>query len=120
MRYLSANYLFPLHISPIKEGVLQISDEGEIVNIFRNRSEVPQYKLEIFEGILCPGFVNAHCHLELSHLLGIAEKGKGFLDFLEAIQQRNSSTDIEKQNAIEKAEQEMIANGIVAVGDICN
>ncbi|MBT3417665.1 MAG: amidohydrolase family protein [Flavobacteriales bacterium] len=120
MRYLSANYLFPLHISPIKEGVLQISDEGEIVNIFRNRSEVLQYKLEIFEGILCPGFVNAHCHLELSHLLGIAEKGRGFLDFLEAIQQRNSSTEIEKQNAIEKAEQEMIANGIVAVGDICN
>jgi len=120
MRYLSANYLFPLHISPIKEGVLQISDEGEIVNIFRNRSEVPQYKLEIFEGILCPGFVNAHCHLELSHLLGISEKGKGFLDFLEAIQQRNSPTEIEKQNAIEKAEQEMIANGIVAVGDICN
>jgi len=120
MRYLSAKYIFPLHISPIKEGVLQISDEGEIVNIFRNRSEVPQYKLEIFEGILCPGFVNAHCHLELSHLLGISEKGKGFLDFLEAIQQRNSPTEIEKQNAIEKAEQEMIANGIVAVGDICN
>ena len=120
MRFLTADYLYPLNISPIKEGVLQISDLGEVLAIFNNRCEVPEYKLEIFEGILCPGFVNAHCHLELSHLLGKAEKGKGFLDFIGAIQQRDSYTAIEKQIAINKAEQQMITNGIVAVGDICN
>jgi len=120
MRFLTADYLFPLFIAPIKQGVLQISDKGEVLAIYKNRSEVPQDKLEIFEGILCPGFVNAHCHLELSHLLGKAEKGKGFLDFIGAIQQRDSYTAIEKQIAINKAEQQMIANGIVAVGDICN
>lgn len=120
MRFLSADWIYPLHISPIKEGVLQVSDEGKIITIFESRSEVSLDKLEIFEGLLCPGFVNAHCHLELSHLLGIAEKGKGFLDFLGTIQQRNSYTEVEKQNAIEDAEQQMIDNGIVAVGDICN
>ena len=120
MRFLTADYLFPLFITPIKQGVLQISDNGEVIAVFENRSEVPQEKLEVFEGILCPGFVNAHCHLELSHLLGKAEKGKGFLDFIGAIQQRDSYTAIEKQIAINKAEQQMITNGIVAVGDICN
>ena len=120
MRFLSADWIYPLHISPIKEGVLQVSDEGKIITIFENRSEVSFDKLEIFEGLLCPGFVNAHCHLELSHLLGIAEKGKGLLDFLGAIKQRNNYTELEKQNAIENAEQQMIDNGIVAVGDICN
>ena len=120
MRFLTADYLFPLYIAPIKQGVLQISDNKEVIAVFENRSEVPQEKLEVFEGILCPGFVNAHCHLELSHLLGKAEKGKGFLDFIGAIQQRDSYTAIEKQIAINKAEQQMIANGIVAVGDICN
>ena len=73
MRFLSANWIYPLHISPIKEGVLQVSDEGEIINIFENRLEFPSDKLDIFKGLLCPGFVNAHCHLELSHLKGIAE-----------------------------------------------
>ena len=82
MRFLTADYLFPLHKAPIKEGVLQISDKGEVIALFENRNEVPQNKLEVFDGIICPGFVNAHCHLELSHLLGIAEKGKGFLDFV--------------------------------------
>ena len=81
MRFLTADYLYPLNIPPIKEGVLQISDLGEVLAIFNNRCEVPENKLEIFEGILCPGFVNAHCHLELSHLKGAAEKGKGFFGF---------------------------------------
>jgi len=120
MRFLTADYLFPLYIAPIKEGVLKISDNGQVIAIFKNRSEVPQDKLEIFEGILCPGFVNAHCHLELSNLKGNAEKGKGFLEFSNIIRQRDNYTDTAKQQAIEKAEQEMIANGIVAVGDICN
>lgn len=120
MRFLSADWIYPLHISPIKEGVLQVSDEGKIINIFESRSEVSFDKLEIFEGLLCPGFVNAHCHLELSHLLGKAEKGKGFLDFVTAIQERNKFNEEVIQNAIIKAEEQMIKNGIVAVGDICN
>ena len=120
MRFLTADYLYPLHITPIKEGVLQLSDGGKIIAIFNNRCEVPQEKLEVFEGILCPGFVNAHCHLELSHLLGIAEEGKGFLNFIGAVQQRDRFSEQDIQKAIEKAEKQMIKNGIVAVGDICN
>ena len=120
MRFLSADYLFPLYVAPIKEGVLQISDDGLVIAIFKNRNEVTQDKLEIFEGILCPGFVNAHCHLELSHLKGNAKKGKGFLEFSSIIRQRDSYTDTDKNQAIVSAEQEMLTNGIVGVGDICN
>ena len=120
MRFLTADYLFPLHKAPIKEGVLQISDKGEVIALFENRDEITQHKLEVFDGIICPGFVNTHCHLELSHLLGITEKGKGFLDFVAKVQQRNNFTKEEIQIAIENAEQQMIANGIVGVGDICN
>ena len=120
MRYLSANWIFPLHIPPIKEGVIQLSDKGEVINLFNSRRKAYSDKLEIFDGVLCPGFVNAHCHLELSHLLGIAEKGNGFLEFAGTIRKRDDFSEIEKQNEIEKAEQQMIDNGIVAVGDICN
>ena len=49
MRFLTADYLFPLFIAPIKHGVLQISDNGEVIAVFENRSEVPQEKLEVFE-----------------------------------------------------------------------
>ena len=90
------------------------------MNIFKNRKEVNQDKLEVFEGILCPGFVNAHCHLELSHLKGIAKKGKGFLEFSKIISLRDNYSATAKKQAIENAEKEMIINGIVGVGDICN
>jgi cytosine/adenosine deaminase-related metal-dependent hydrolase len=120
MRFLTADYLFPLHTNPIKNGVLQISDDGQVIAIFKNRREVNQDKLEIFNGILCPGFVNAHCHLELSHLKGGAEKGQGFLEFSKTISLRDNYSVAAKKQAIENAEQEMITNGIVGVGDICN
>ena len=120
MRFLTADYLYPLYTSPIKEGVLQISDNDTIVAIFERRADVPKEKLEIFNGILCPGFVNAHCHLELSHLLGIADKGKGGLNFIGTIQERSNFTKDKILEAIENAEREMMKNGIVAAGDICN
>ena len=120
MRFLTADFLYPLHTPPIKEGVLQISDKGEVIAILENRTDIPKEKLEVFEGILCPGFVNAHCHLELSHLLGIAKKGRGFLEFVGAIKKRDAFSKLEIQEAIERAEMQMIINGIVAVGDICN
>jgi aminodeoxyfutalosine deaminase len=33
-------------------------------------------RLEHHSGIITPGFVNAHCHLELSHLKWKIERGK--------------------------------------------
>ena len=74
MRFLTADYLYPLYIDPIKEGVLQISDKGEVISVFEGRKFVPKDKLEFFDGILCPGFINAHCHLEISHLFENVDK----------------------------------------------
>lgn len=72
------------------------------------------------DGIISPGFINAHCHLELSHMKGLVPQGTGMVDFLlQIMQQRNSNRDLIAE-AIAAAENEMLAAGIVAVGDICN
>jgi len=71
-------------------------------------------------GILSPGFINCHCHLELSHMKGVIPEATGLGKFvLDVVQQRHFPEE-EILIAIEKAEDEMLANGIVAVGDICN
>lgn len=76
--------------------------------------------IEKLNGILCPGFINAHCHLELSHMKGLIPKNTGLVDFvLKVVNERHFAED-EILAAIEKAENEMLQNGIVAVGDICN
>ncbi|MEX6690441.1 amidohydrolase family protein [Danxiaibacter flavus] len=76
---------------------------------------VQQYK-----GILSPGFVNCHCHLELSFLKGLIPEGTGLVDFVINVMTRRSFPMDEIETAIAKGEQEMIENGIVAVADICN
>lgn len=76
--------------------------------------------VEIMEGIISPGFINAHCHLELSHMKGVIPKHTGLVDFVfKIVTERNFDT-AQIQLAIEKGADEMLRNGIVAVGDICN
>jgi aminodeoxyfutalosine deaminase len=72
------------------------------------------------EGFLCPGFVNAHCHLELSHLKGHIPPHTGMVEFLLQVMQLRRFRMEEKMKAMEAAVAEMKANGIVAVGDISN
>ena len=120
MRFLTADYLFPLNQNPLKEGVLQVNDKGDVVAILKQRKLVSERKLEVYNGILCPGFVNSHCHLELSHLKGMTTKGKGIIDFISNIKQRNNYSKQQINVAIDLAEKQMIKNGIVGVGDICN
>ncbi|MEN9964172.1 MAG: hypothetical protein RL582_1267 [Bacteroidota bacterium] len=76
--------------------------------------------IQHFNGMLCPGFINTHCHLELSYLKGRIEKMTGLKQFVMSVMgNREEEQDLIEQ-AIMDAESEMIANGIIAVGDICN
>lgn len=72
------------------------------------------------EGILSPGFINCHCHLELSHMQGIIPEKTGLIDFVFKIVTQRHTDENKIASAIETAESDMINNGIVAVGDIVN
>ena len=89
MRFLSADYLFTLKDEPIKNGVIQIDNSGKIIEIFNDRSFVTSHKIEVFNGIICPGFINSHCHLELSHLKGLADTIQDFSQFISLVKSRH-------------------------------
>ena len=76
--------------------------------------------LQYFPGILCPGFINSHCHLELSHLKNVIPTGTGLIPFIEAILKNRDAPPGKIREAMAAGQEEMWANGIVAVGDICN
>ncbi len=101
-----------------QQQVLITDARGVIVDIVDEKEAGND--VEKLNGILCPGFINAHCHLELSHLKGHVPKHTGLVDFvLKVVNERHFSEE-EILAAIETAETEMLQNGIVAVGDICN
>ena len=119
MRKITADYIYPVSTSRIKNGVLVLDDDGTILEI-KKREDFDTSELEYFKGILIPGFVNTHCHLELSHMKGKVGTGTTLLPFLQQVVQFRDIEMEEIQDAIEKADQAMYDGGVVAVGDISN
>jgi aminodeoxyfutalosine deaminase len=112
------DFLFTGHELLAGDKVLIMNENGRVEAI-TDRLEAGE-DVQYQPGILCPGFVNAHCHLELSHLKGQIGEQTGMVDFLlSVVGQRSAGPDAVLQ-AMKNAEEEMLRNGIVAVGDICN
>ena len=121
LRYLSADYIFPVSSEPIKDGIVVIDESGVIVDIIDGgrRSEISA-TIELYQGIIIPGFVNSHCHLELSHMHDKIPKGAGLVSFISAIISQRSADEYQVMAAMKTYDELMFANGIVAVGDISN
>ena len=117
-RKLTADQIFNGYELLPQGSVLILEKNGTIVDIV-NQADAGD-DIERHVGMLSPGFVNCHCHLELSHMRGKVPKHTGLIDFLMKIVENRHATEEEIQSAIETAENEMILNGIVALGDICN
>lgn len=98
--------------------ILIADEKGVIENIVDEKNAGDD--IEIFKGILSPGFINCHCHLELSHMKGLINEGTGLVDFVLKVVTQRYFAEEEILDAINTAENEMLQNGIVAVGDICN
>jgi aminodeoxyfutalosine deaminase len=100
--------------------IIAITSDGCIQQILQH-NDVDTEKVIHYDGILCPGFVNAHCHIELSHMKGAIAEGDTLVPFLQSVMLgRNQFSEEDKKTAILAALQEMKTNGIVAVGDIAN
>jgi aminodeoxyfutalosine deaminase len=98
--------------------VLVTTESGVIQNIIPE-SEAGD-DIQKFNGIISPGFINCHCHLELSHMKGRIPEKTGLIDFVYKVVTERHHPEEEILQAIADAEDHMLKNGIVAVGDICN
>jgi len=121
MRRFSANYIFPINDKPIKNGIVEVDDDGNILNIIDTQGKLNESrKLEFYNGIIVPGFINTHCHLELSHFKNVIEKNVGLPQFITKIVQNRNAKYNTIFDAAKRADKLMKNNGIVAVGDISN
>jgi cytosine/adenosine deaminase-related metal-dependent hydrolase len=120
-RRISASYVYTLTGKPLKNGIVSIDEAGIIHDIVDTGGELIETEgLEHYSGILCPGFVNAHCHLELSHLKGKIEEGLQLPDFLKQIFLLRNEEEAVQLKAMQQADRMMWLNGIVAIADVTN
>lgn len=119
-RHIAAHYLIRSgEIMP--RPIVTVDDKGLIVAIRQWERLDTMPSTEFYAGAICAGFVNAHCHAELSYLNGKIAEGSGFAGFARAIGQVRGNFSIEeRQQAMAAADAAMWAEGIEAVADIVN
>ena len=121
MRKISAHLILDGRDRCYPKGILTLEDDGTILDIEDTGGVLHESaEVEFFSGILVPGFVNAHCHLELSHLEGAFPEGMGMVPFLKKVVEGRDAELSVIWKAAERADLLMHKNGIVAVGDISN
>ena len=105
----------------LRRPLVTLDDGGRILDVRTCDDPDREPFTEFHAGLLTPGFVNAHCHLELSALRGRIPEGCGFAGFARAMGEvRGLADEEERRAAIAAADAEMTRGGIVAVGDIAN
>lgn len=122
MKKFSANYILLPDGSFLKNSIIKTTDEGEIIEIIDTKGVLKEEAgLEYYNGVIIPGFINVHCHLELSYLKNKIPEKKGLPGFIKNLQsQRHNFSENEIINNSIQWDKKMYANGIQAVGDICN
>lgn len=119
MRKITADKIYTVSGSPLTDAVIITDNVGKILAI-ENRAEHDAASLEVYQGCIVPGFVNTHCHLELSHMKGLVDTGTTLIPFITGVVTKRAADAEKIAEAIANAEAEMLAGGIVAVGDISN
>ena len=120
MRYVTANRIFSGKKFLPNNTIIVLTDKGAIHDL-TTAEMVEESVIEHMNGIICPGFINTHCHLELSHLKNIIKQHIGIVNFgLGVIKHRNELSLELQLEAMLQSDKEMQKEGIVAVGDISN
>ena len=116
-RRVAAEYVYTLEGNePIINGFVEFDEDGTIV-----RTGQCGDGDEVMKGALVPGFVNAHCHLELSHLHKKFRKGTGMAGFIDQINAlRDWASDDVKTELVREWMDKLWKDGVSAVADISN
>ena len=120
IRRIAASYVYTLESAePLRNGFVEY-DENDGTIIRTGVCEDPSSE-KILQGALVPGFVNAHCHVELSHLHGKFYKGSGMAGFIDQINALRDWAGREvKQELVQKWMDKMWNDGVSAMADISN
>lgn len=121
MRKISASYIFTNTGNFIKNGIIVLDNNGFVIDVIDTQGELKEIAtLEHYNGILCPGFVNAHCHLELSYMHNLLNRTENLTGFVKQMIEKRKTINPDSEQSIIIADRQMKENGIVACGDISN
>ena len=118
-----ADWLLPIAGEPIPSSWIAL-DRGRIVALGRPNDGGGPGVVDLGRAAVLPGLVNAHTHLELSHLRQALPRTERFIDWVRALIRRRrelpDDADPRILDAARRAIHEARAAGTALVGDVTN
>ena len=120
MPRLAAEYLYTLgRPGVIRNGFVEFGPDGTVTKVGECRD--PRKEEVFYEGAVVPGFVNSHCHVELSYMWKLFRKGTGMAGFIDQINALRDTKPLEEKiDDIRRWMGIMWDRGVSAMADISN
>lgn len=118
MKRIAAQFVYTLDgREPIRNAYVEYDEaDGTILSV-----GVCSETEDVLPGAIVPGFVNAHCHVELSHLHKKFRKGTGMAGFIDQINElRDWAGNDVKAKLVQEWMDKMWNDGVSAMADISN
>ena len=118
VKRITASFVYTLEgYEPIRNGYVEYdSENGTILGVGQCADGE-----DVSEGAIVPGFVNCHCHIELSHLYKKFRKGTGMAGFIDQINELRDWAGAEvKAQLVQQWMDKMWNDGVSAMADISN
>lgn len=124
VRIFHADHVLPGDAPPIADGAVVVDGEGTILDVGPASDVLPRHagaEVVRVRGVVLPGLVNAHTHLELSAMRGKVSGGRGFIGWVDSLIELRSELQAEEEaDAMAAAIEELVRTGTVAVGEVTN
>ena len=117
IKRITADFVYTLDTEPLRNGYVEYDEaDGRIISV--GKCEDGE---NVMPGALIPGFVNTHCHVELSHLHKKFRKGTGMAGFIDQINELRDWAGREvKEMLVREWMDKMWNDGVSAMADISN
>jgi aminodeoxyfutalosine deaminase len=114
----AADVVLPVAAPPIRDGAVAV-DGDRVVWVGPRRDWTGTGRVETWPGLLTPGLVNAHCHLQYTAYADMCEPGVDFLDWISVFARRNGTMSTDDWRASTAAGvAELLRTGTTAVADV--
>ena len=121
MRTFTAQYIITNSGPPLKRALINTENNGRIISVNNTDGALKEkHSVEYYNGIIIPGFVNCHCHLELSHMKSSIKEGSGIGEFIKQVRNTRENNSENILESALKADSEMYNEGVDLCADICN
>jgi cytosine/adenosine deaminase-related metal-dependent hydrolase len=124
MRVLHADHVLPGDAPAIADGAVVVDGDGVIADVGPAAELLPRHagaRATRVRGVVFPGLVNAHTHVELSAMRGKVPGGRGFIPWVDGlVTARSELVPDEEAEGVEAGVAELERTATVAVGDVTN